>query len=84
MEKNKMIKTKTKMITDLIKILWNQTYDETEKSVHSGKNKYRLKNNQKEWMKQISKDLDIVKNNGGNVQLLINDIEKYSHKWINN
>ena len=49
---------------DKYKMLYNQTYDETFKSVHSGKNKYRLKNTIKEQFKNISKMLDGLKSEG--------------------
>ena len=49
---------------DKYKMLYNQTYDETFKSVHSGKNKYRLKNTIKEQFKNISKKLDVLKSEG--------------------
>tara|TARA_B100000676_G_C17631331_1_gene606759 strand:- start:134 stop:466 length:333 start_codon:yes stop_codon:yes gene_type:complete len=46
------------------KILYDQTYDETVKWVNSGKNKYRLKNTTKEYLKNTSKMLDNVKLEG--------------------
>ncbi len=49
---------------ELYRTLYNETFEETEKSVHSGKNKYRLLNTVKEKMKNISKMLDVVKSNG--------------------
>jgi DNA-binding transcriptional regulator YhcF (GntR family) len=61
-------KRKYKMYLNLerekFKMLYNQTYDETFKSVHSGKNKYRLPNKVKEHFKEISKMLDVVKSMG--------------------
>ena len=56
--------TKKPFMVELIKILYNQSYDETVKWVHSGKNKYRMRNTQKEFYKKISKELDYLKSVG--------------------
>jgi len=58
------LETKKLLTVELIKILYNQPYDETVKWVHSGKNKYRMRNTQKEFYKKISKELDYLKSVG--------------------
>ena len=60
MEKN----LKNSVMVELIKICYNQTFEETEKFVHSGKNKYRLKNSSKDWIKNMSKGFDKLKSEG--------------------
>ena len=59
---------KKPLMVELIKILYNQSYDETVKWVHSGKNKYRMRNTQKDIFKTISKLLDSQKSNGITVE----------------
>jgi hypothetical protein len=82
-------KRKKQMLLNLrkeeFKILYNQTYDETVKWVHSGKNKYRLKNTTKEWLKNCSKMLDNVKLEGVTIdevlELLNESFEKNFDKY---
>ena len=69
--------TKKPFMVELIKILYNQSYDETVKWVHSGKNKYRMKNTQKDIFKIISKLLDSQKSNGITVEEFLVEME-----WI--
>ncbi len=69
--------TKKPLMVELIKILYNQSYDETVKWVHSGKNKYRMRNTQKEFYKQTSKLLDSQKSNGITVEEFLVEME-----WI--
>ena len=69
--------TKKPLMVELIKILYNQSYDETVKWVHSGKNKYRMKNTQKDIYKIISKLLDSQKSNGITVEEFLVEME-----WI--
>ena len=69
--------TKKPLMVELIKILYNQSYDETVKWVHSGKNKYRMKNTQKDIFKIISKLLDSQKSNGITVEEFLVEME-----WI--
>ena len=69
--------TKKPLMVELIKILYNQSYDETVKWVHSGKNKYRMRNIQKEFYKQTSKLLDSQKSNGITVEEFLVEME-----WI--
>ena len=69
--------TKKPLMVELIKILYNQSYDETVKWVHSGKNKYRMRNTQKEFYKQTSKLLDSQKLNGITVEEFLVEME-----WI--
>jgi hypothetical protein len=61
-------------MVELLKILYNQSYDETVKWVHSGKNKYRMRNTNKEFYKQTSKMLDNQKSNGVKLKDLIEGI----------
>ncbi len=68
---------KKPFMVELIKILYNQSYDETVKWVHSGKNKYRMKNTQKDIYKIISKLLDSQKSNGITVEEFLVEME-----WI--
>ena len=67
MEKN----IKNKWMVELIKICYDQTFEETEKSVHSGKNKYRLRNTTKEKMKKMSKGFDKLKSKGISLDTII-------------
>ena len=69
--------TKKPLMVELIKILYNQSYDETVKWVHSGKNKYRMRNTQKDIFKTISKLLDNQKSNGITVEEFLVEME-----WI--
>lgn len=46
------------LFTYLFEILTNETFEQTKKRVHSGKNKFRIRNNMKNWMKETSKILD--------------------------
>ena len=69
--------TKKPLMVELIKILYDQSYDETVKWVHSGKNKYRMRNTQKEFYKQTSKLLDSQKSNGITVEEFLVEME-----WI--
>ena len=69
--------TKKPLMVELIKILYNQSYDETVKWVHSGKNKYRMRNTQKDMFKTISKLLDSQKSNGITVEEFLVEME-----WI--
>jgi hypothetical protein len=69
--------TKKPLMVELIKILYNQSYDETVKWVHSGKNKYRMRNTQKDIFKTISKLLDSQKSNGITVEEFLVEME-----WI--
>tara|TARA_Y100001935_G_C16855821_1_gene290846 strand:- start:127 stop:396 length:270 start_codon:yes stop_codon:yes gene_type:complete len=59
---NKMENTKNKtielVITHLFEILTTETYEQTKQRVHNGKNKYRIRNKMKNWMKETSKILD--------------------------
>ena len=71
------LETKKLLTVELIKILYNQPYDETVKWVHSGKNKYRMRNTQKEFYKQTSKLLDSQKSNGITVEEFLVEME-----WI--
>ena len=71
------LKTKKLLMVELLKILYNQPYDETVKWVHSGKNKYRMRNTQKEFYKQTSKMLDNQKSNGVTVEEFLVEME-----WI--
>ena len=77
MEKKLETKTKKLLMVELLKILYNQSYDETVKWVHSGKNKYRMKNTQKDIFKIISKLLDSQKSNGITVEEFLVEME-----WI--
>jgi hypothetical protein len=74
MEKKLETKTKKLLMVELLKILYNQSYDETVKWVHSGKNKYRMRNTNKEFYKQTSKMLDNQKSNGVKLKDLIEGI----------
>lgn len=69
--------TKKPLMVELIKILYDQSYDETVKWVHSGKNKYRMRNTQKDIFKTISKLLDSQKSNGITVEEFLVEME-----WI--
>ena len=69
--------TKKPLMVELIKMLYDQSYDETVKWVHSGKNKYRMRNTQKEFYKQTSKLLDSQKSNGITVEEFLVEME-----WI--
>ena len=46
------------LFTYLFEILTTETFEQTKKRVHSGKNKFRIRNNMKNWMKETSKILD--------------------------
>lgn len=46
------------LFTHLFEILTTETFEQTKKRVHSGKNKFRIRNNMKNWMKETSKILD--------------------------
>jgi|SaaInlStandDraft_1057018.scaffolds.fasta_scaffold234728_2 hypothetical protein len=74
MEKKLETKTKKLLMVELLKILYNQSYDETVKWVHSGKNKYRMRNTNKEFYKQTSKMLDNQKSNGVKLKDLLDGI----------
>jgi hypothetical protein len=69
--------TKKPLMVELIKILYDQSYDETVKWIHSGKNKYRMRNTQKDIFKTISKLLDSQKSNGITVEEFLVEME-----WI--
>jgi len=68
---------------DKYKMLYNQTYDETFKSVHSGKNKYRLKNTIKEQFKNISKKLDVLKSEGMTIDEVLEVVTEGCEKRYN-
>ncbi len=74
MENQLKTDTKKLLMVYLLKILYNQSYDETVKWVHSGKNKYRMRNTQKEFYKQTSKMLDNQKSNGVKLKDLLDGI----------
>ena len=74
MENQLKTETKKLLMVELLKILYNQSYDETVKWVHSGKNKYRMRNTQKEFYKQTSKMLDNQKSNGVKLKDLLDGI----------
>jgi hypothetical protein len=74
MENQLKTETKKLLMVELLKILYNQSYDETFKWVHSGKNKYRMRNTNKEFYKQTSKMLDNQKSNGVKLKDLLDGI----------
>ena len=76
MEKNS---TNNLLMVELIKMCYNQTFEETEKSVHSGKNKYRLPNSVKEKMKKMSKGFDKLKSEGISLDEIISVYNQNPH-----
>ena len=65
-------KTKEKLFTTMIKHLYEESYEETVKRIHSGKNKYRLRNNEKEFLKTTSKIFDKLKSDGISLDEVLN------------
>ena len=46
------------LVNHLFEVLTTETFEQTKERVHSGKNRYRLPNKMKNWMKETSKILD--------------------------
>lgn len=69
------LKSHQRLFNDMITQLYKESYEETVKKIHSGKNKYRLKNQIKEYMKTTSKILDKLKSDGISLDEILNQLQ---------